>query len=37
MTSRDTIYETLTSKTGKKNPATDIERWRAGPTGIRLG
>lgn len=29
MTSRDTIYETLTSKTGKKNPATDIERWRA--------
>lgn len=30
MTSRDTIYETLTSKTGKKNPATDIERWRAG-------
>lgn len=30
MTSRDTIYETLTSKTGRKNPATDIERWRAG-------
>lgn len=36
MTSRDTIYETLTSKTGKKNPATDIERWRAGQLASAL-